>query len=395
MSNNIKQLQTYQTTSNYFILLQTISNHNKLPLLPALFLILFSCSTQKTEEKGVKTIDLSKIIENPVSENIFNEVRYIQLETGPEFLLGDQLNTTVENGTFYIQDLAHQKAILVFDENGKFIQRIGQEGKGPKEYQHAMDFDIRRDTIDIFGGSGSKRQIYSYLKSGEFCKKNEVSYAAFSFEAVNKTEYLLCTSFNKPLYSHRVYKINTNGEETAKLLLNDTKIELPFEENNFSVFGDKVYYREALNNKIYQFFPDTLMPVFELDFGAYHIPPEFYQMDISQGFEMITKKGVATIKSFYTNNQYSIFEIARQKSSEPTILLQVTYNHNTGEIKSQILNEDNYIFRYPIGLNDKNEMMFVVFPMGDLQKEFENYGLQLSVPDFNETKNPIIVSCKI
>jgi hypothetical protein len=57
--------------------------------------------------------------------------------------------------------------------------------------------------------------------------------------------------------------------------------------------------------------------VYDFDFGRYAIPEEFFHMDINEGFEMIIKLRVASIKFFYTNNEFIFCEIAKQNETEP------------------------------------------------------------------------------
>lgn len=369
--------------------------NTKLFLFAFIVVIFYSCSVKYEEVTEKQVIKLGSILESSQTENIFEEARYVKLASNRDILIGDQLNSLYEDGVFYIQDLSQQHCILIFNEDGNFINRVGKRGRGPQEYQRAMDFDVRKDTIDILTSEKGKAAIISYLKTGEFCKMVKTDFYAFSFVSVSNNNYLLSTSFNKSVHSHRIYHINQEGKEIAKMLSNNTKLDMPFDENNFSTFNDKVFFHEAFNNTVYQFTGDTLQPVYDFDFGRYAIPEEFFDMDINEGFEMIIKQGVASIKSFYTNNEFIFCEIAKQNETEPAKLFHIIYNKKTGETKSQVINNDSYIFNYPVGINDKNEIMFLVFPIGDIQHEFKKYGLNFSVADFDEKDYPLVVFCAL
>lgn len=356
---------------------------------------LYSCN-QEIDLSTKQVLELSSILENPKKDNdVFKDVRYVKLETNPDILLGDDLYFQNKKDKLFILDRANQKSLLIFNNEGKFVQRVGAFGNGPGEYPAVNDFVLRNDTIDILSNAGSKSTIYSYSKKGNFIRKKELNYLALSFEFVHNQYYAVNTSFNKMMHDHRVYLLDREGNEIKKLLPNNTKIDMPLAEQSFSLCDDQVLYFEPFNNKVYNLQPDTIIPVYELNFGKYNIPEEFFNTDIMKGFEIINKQGFSNIKNVFENKENIIFELSRQKEGEPGNLFLITFNKKSGEIKHLTLTEDNYIFRYPIGLNDKNEMMYLVFPMGEVNQDFKKFGLNLNVSNFTETENPIVAFCKI
>ena len=359
----------------------------------ALLISLFAC-TKQTNTDEFRILDLSSIPENKTSENIFKNIRHIKLETARDIMLGDNLYFHIKDDKIYILDRSHQKALLTFGGEGKFLGKTGKLGKGPEEYPKTIDFAVRNDTIDFLSSAGANYNIYSYLLNGPFLKKTDIDFIAGSFEWIRDNHYAISTNFQKSLHDHQVYILDNNGKEVNKLHPNNTKLDMSVGENCFTVFNDQTYYYEPFNNKVYQLHTDTIFPVFELDFGKYNIPQAFFETDIMKGFEMINKQGFSMIKSVFINKENAVFEILNQNENGSRLYV-ITYNLKSGNIKSMMLNEENYIFRYPIGLNNKNEMMYLVFPIGDINKEFQKYGLDLDVSDFDEKDNPIVVYCKI
>lgn len=362
-----------------------------------IFVLLFvlSCSHEKEMPLQKQSFELGSILENSLSDQIFKNVRFVKLESKPDILLGDDLYFEIKDEKIYILDRKHQKSLLVFTNEGKFLNKVGKFGNGPKEYAGAVDFILRKDTVDILSSKGTNSSIYSYLTNGKFISKKELKHLAYSFQFVNEKYYAVSTNYNKMLHDHQVYFLDKNGNEVKKFLPNNTEINMPIGENCFSIYKNDVYYFEPFNNKIYFFEDEELKLVYELDYGKYNVPEEFFKTDIIKGFEMINKHGFSLIKNIFVNKENIIFEVTRQKEGEPGLLYFITYNKKNKGIKHLSLNHDNYIFRYPIGLNDKNEMMYLVFPMGDVNKKFDKYGLDLNISDFGEDDNPVIVYCKL
>ena len=355
---------------------------------------LFSCSQKSGNQPTKQIIELGSILENSPDDHVYKDIRYVKLETNPDILLGDNLYFQKREDKLYILDRANQKSLLIFKNDGKFVQKVGAFGNGPGEYPAANDFVLRNDTIDILSNAGPKSYIYSYSEKGDFIQKKELNYLALSFEFVRNQYYAVNTSFNKMTHDHRLYLLDREGNEIKKLLPNNTKINMPIGEQSFSLYEDQVLYFEPFNNTIYELQPDTIIPVYELDFGKYNIPEEFFNTDIMQGFEMINKQGFSIINNVFANNENVVFEVVNQNESGGKLFL-ISYNKKSKQIKSLALNEDNYIFRYSIGLNDKNEMMYLVFPVGEVNQDFKKFGLSLNVTNFSESDNPILVFCKI
>ena len=86
------------------------------------------------------TIDVDKVSEQiDISSLIENNVKIVKLETTDECLLSDIRQVDYANGLIYIADRVSQ-AILIFDESGKYVGRIGQRGEGPGEYSRLGRF---------------------------------------------------------------------------------------------------------------------------------------------------------------------------------------------------------------------------------------------------------------
>jgi len=197
------------------------------------------------------------------------------------------------------------------------------------------------------------------------------------------------------LHDHRLYLLDRKGNEIKKLLPNNTKIDMSVGEQSFSLIDDQVFYFEPFNDTIYTLQTSGVKPVYVLDFGRYNIPNEFFQKDLTEGFTMINEQGFSVIKNVFANQKNMFFEITRQQEGVAPKLFLIAYNKKTQNLENITITEDNTIFRYPIGLNDKNEMMYLVFPMGDITKETAKYGLDLSIPDFKESDNPVVMYCEI
>ncbi len=363
---------------------------------PFLFLlvILFSCKKSQQTSDGINKIDLSSVLENPKKQEIFSGVRHLKLESNPDALLGSSLFFEIRDDKIYILDRFDQYAVLVFDDKGNFINKVGKHGRGPEEYLQPLDFIVRNDTIDFLDFVGDGSTIFSYSSSGDFINKRPLEYQAFSFSRVCDY-YTISTNYNKNVHDHQVYLLNNEGQEVQKYLPNNTSIDNPLVIDCFSKNKDEVLYFEPFNNQVYVFDDLELKPVIEFDFGKYNIPESFYREDMESGLRMLNQQGFTMIRSIVANKKYIAFEITLQQVGNSLKMFDVFYNRETKQIKYMLLGDDDQIFRYPMGLNENDEIMYLVFPLGDVNKKAKQFGLDLNIENFDEVDNPAIMYCKI
>lgn len=124
-------------------------------LLPLLFFALLFISCATPAKNTVLTYRESEIVSTPHSINREQwgaSVKTIPLQdTGGE-LIADVIKTILDSNYIFI--LTTDSKVMKFSPEGKYLQRIGQQGNGPGEYNYLSD---------IFIDPGSKRIYLSDL----------------------------------------------------------------------------------------------------------------------------------------------------------------------------------------------------------------------------------------
>jgi hypothetical protein len=104
---------------------------------------LIACKTTE-QQPGLIKIPASEPLAKKtplLAENYFNSIDIIPLETTPESLIWEIKKIFFIDSGVYIFD-GKQSQVLLFDNKGKFISKIGKKGRGPGEYIHIQDFTI-------------------------------------------------------------------------------------------------------------------------------------------------------------------------------------------------------------------------------------------------------------
>jgi hypothetical protein len=143
--------------------------------------VLFSCNNQKNEksiESGISNSNRSNlIIAGDLThllqyDSIFADITTIPLETNENCLI-----TKVEKVMFYgdkmlLRDQA--KKLFVFNSNGKFLNEIAKQGRGPGEVLELRDFDIDSEgnvyVLDF-------QKIHKYTIEGKFLQSYSFSFS--------------------------------------------------------------------------------------------------------------------------------------------------------------------------------------------------------------------------
>src|SRR5665648_209260 len=140
-------------------------------LILGLLLINQSVNSQSINDKIIRIkSDLDHLGQIKMSE-LFNDIRYIPLETNPNCLLG-YMGISVFGKDIIIRSADERMDLFRFSDDGRFINKIGNRGRGPTEYPNIVDVILLKDTIYILS---TTREIICYSLTGTFLKRNRIN----------------------------------------------------------------------------------------------------------------------------------------------------------------------------------------------------------------------------
>jgi hypothetical protein len=129
-------------------------------LLALCFGLLLGCSQRETLQALKVDVHADELV--PLSQ-LTDKLETIPLETTEQSLLMEYIDVKISSDYVFVTDY---KKVLEFDKKGKFIRKIGMEGKGPGEYKfpHTITFDEAKGVFYIVG----MQKILLYTFGGEF-----------------------------------------------------------------------------------------------------------------------------------------------------------------------------------------------------------------------------------
>ena len=214
--------------------------------------------------------------------SLVDTVSYIPLETNNRCLLsGDNFQILFFKESIFIRD---NKALYQFSNSGKFIRKIGRNGRGPGEYGKVLNFAIVPDIKEIFIVPHPYQEILVFdLDTGEYKR----SFTPKVRNSVNLIEFPAGT-----LAFPTITNINSQkqGSEPARFYFSDLygrifdSIPATFIRKKGNISADLTSMYKKDGSLFYMvFMADTLYKVSDkierkpyviIDMGKYKVDPE-------------------------------------------------------------------------------------------------------------------------
>ena len=140
-------------------------------------------------------------------EDIIDTIYCVELETKLESLIGDIYLLRTFQDHFYILSL-DGSSISIFDKKGKYITRINDQGRGPKEYIRITYFSIDPENKNIIVTDGFSKKIFIYDLNGNQKSVITTDFIPNYVTRFNKNEFINFESSNKTHQENPIIKEN-------------------------------------------------------------------------------------------------------------------------------------------------------------------------------------------
>ncbi len=369
----------------------------KFYLIPLALIILFSCKNQtETKETLITFENALEYDENTIS---FESARFVKLENHEDAFIGENVIMKMVGGKIYLLDNQNQGSLLCFDREGNFINKIGQKGRGPEEYNALFDFSIRNDTAYLLGRS-DKSFIYSYLLSGDFINKIEIPQRSANFELLPDKNFLINSQYAYGT-ENRLFIMSETGDVEKAFLPNKKDSHYDYVEPGYglSQSEEAILLCEVYNDTIYSFENNELTPQYILDFGPLTNSDidltKVFDLDNIENFLALQKRGISLIRKCYETKDYVFITYGRQKEGEKSKGFYFLYNKHEQSVSTLIFEEGSSLAIKFMGFTNQNELVFILYPYGDEIDELKQLYPDLIIPNLTETDNAMLVFCKI
>ncbi|MDL2245905.1 6-bladed beta-propeller [Parabacteroides sp. OttesenSCG-928-J18] len=222
-------------------------------------------------EKSILSIDINQ--QDELSSMLDSHYTYTILETCDESLINEITKIELTKDRIYILD-ARSRAIVIFDKNGKFINRIHKIGQGPGEYASLTDIAIANSHIYIL----ARDRIIVYSEDGKWIKTTPLDTYYNYFHLINdKLAYLYSGKSNPSMYDFALFDLTSNSFINRISPYDKIDSYLPHHSPFYETDSKELMIINEYDYNIYALTDNDLTAVYTLDFNTKNKLPEDYE----------------------------------------------------------------------------------------------------------------------
>ncbi|MDD4822113.1 MAG: 6-bladed beta-propeller [Bacteroidales bacterium] len=251
-----------------------------------------------------------------------DSISYVKMDTDPSYFISTRSASKTEEGYFFGQDMLH------FSNEGKFICRVGQIGRGPGEYVAPVINRVvdRKNKIVYVKGYGTKDHMllkYSLI-DGKYVGTLNKNFFVGWMSIVGMDDVFLM------VYNPRAKQ---NTEVKQDLILYNTTLDSVMDTKTFdrhitstvyddfkgiqivTSYRDKLYYKDAFVDTLFAITKEKITPCLVVDLGKYACPVDvlYGGKDTYENVLTINNILIAGDRLFMQCSYYSTFGIFSQE----------------------------------------------------------------------------------
>ncbi len=221
--------------------------------------------------------DLSKFKSLKLSDLQIIDIYYIPLESKDNCILEDIKNIRINKNQILIKFF---NRILLFRTDGSFVSKIGNEGRGPNEFQVAHDVEIDERNQNIYLIDGWEKKVLVFSETGEFLSSFKIPFYGPIEYRYTEGRFLCYQENHMGNVGYSYNLINTDGEIIKRYpnkypFKKSKEGALGYEhENLFYYFNNQLFKKEVYSDTIYLFESMRFKPHIILDIGNRLVSPK-------------------------------------------------------------------------------------------------------------------------
>jgi hypothetical protein len=246
-------------------------------LLITISLLLFACREERRSEgfPELESVDTIMI------EEFIDSLTYIPLEMTSECILYNITQIIEQDNRFIIlDDSKGNNSMFIFDNDGKYIRKIGTFGRGPDEYLNitALDVGIQNRNIYIYDAISARITVYDTL--GNVLNSIKIDgVVASDFKVIAPSTFALyCpdefSSIGDKTVSKGLLLVNTESNTVTNIMEypDDTELIRTFNSLWLTRYDDKVGLISSINGDFYRVNSQGISTEFVFQFPSEFIP---------------------------------------------------------------------------------------------------------------------------
>lgn len=344
--------------------------------------LVISCITYAQKPQTFKITEALELKKELKLSQLAKKVEYIQLETTSASILSEITKVIIEDNIY----IKTKDGLFVFALDGKFLRKIGNRGKGPKEYLSMIDFDVNKEaiyTLDVLS-----HKIFEFQKDGNFTKY--IGYKCIPDKIVLSNQQIYLANSTDPTFWGDIDSgILLSGLDKMGQSLPPVKNsnrEMPSAVTNIYNYKGNIHYRQTLNDTVFCLSNNQLSPRYLIDLGKYKPIKTMYKKN-----EVIKTQTCSRIEE---SDQFVFLWIKKVDNTTANVVYDKTsptlFAVKDGEFKNDI---DNGISFWPEHVTNNKLVKTLWYPtISEIVKEKKaGAALQKKYEKMDVNSNPILM----
>jgi hypothetical protein len=368
--------------------------------------LLSGCRKQAVKDTANKLyVDLSNIKETGdkmliIPDSVFENVSYVSLETTDDNLIYRIDKIIIYDGRMYILD-KKQAELLLFDPDGRYVNKLSKKGLGPDEYLSMNDFFISDSQVYILARDNFKIMVYDM--NFDFVRQ-----ISLNKEFFNKME---CVSDKIFLFSNysvsslkNIYIIDKQSGKVKNKYFNflEKQHGAGYSSDGFSRKGDSLFLALSYDYAIYSLNEQNYYKYLTVDFGEKNMYPESFTKMSDEERQQYTKDhydGFDGLPASSVTNLYISEDFLHFSYVYGAMPVEFFRNNKTGQIHNGYLGSTKkFVFTHGEYANVVDDKYVVAVSPENVKEDIDycnarNESLEIDYAFFEKLKfddNPVL-----
>lgn len=213
--------------------------------------------------------------------DLYDSVSLVKLEAHPEALIGRVSKVEIlGNGNFLVFDNTNA-GIFVFSQDGRFLNTVGCQGNGAKEYITPEDVVYDAYNNEVIVWDHNKKNLMFFHPDGRFVRKVNIPWYIGTLQVLDKDHIAVFMNHRDEIegeYGHNIKILDREGIPVSEGLPYDKRLETfnPACKKAFSTSCGVLFCNPPYSSIVYEIGQDSIMPRYFLDFGDRAIPKNWF-----------------------------------------------------------------------------------------------------------------------
>jgi hypothetical protein len=284
-------------------------------------------------------VNYEELLNNPsqvLLSGLTDSIEYVKLETADSCLLHNLAKYIFTDKYIFVDNV---KQILMFSRSGKFIRKIGKQGRGPGEIGLIRYLSVIDSEELLAVQINWNRKLFYFSYNGDFVKSENVP-DVMNIKVLQDGKqiyYDYCANG----FEDYMFALRNREGDTSSVVLNHFKWEnktgatmtvhyhlfFPFYE-----YGGITSMKSMYNDTVYVARGDEIMPEYFINLGNYELPEEHRPEVLRSSFENFRENatGKRFAVSFESAEKLFISSLPYSNLYEETGQLNMIYDRRSG-----------------------------------------------------------------